>query len=92
MKGLREDTNLSKEAIVDRKDKFIHFKGTGLLLSKNITSKNSKIYGMGIVFRFKYLVQIALADELWYDGDTGEKYILKIDNKTLYFGFLAFRF
>lgn len=83
---------MTKEVIIDRKDKFIHCKGTGFLISKNITSKKSKIYGVGIVFRFKYLMQIALADELWYDGDSGKKYFLKIDNKTLYMGFLAFRF
>lgn len=83
---------MTKEVIIDRKDKFIHFKGTGLLLSKNITSKKSKIYGIGVVFRFKYLMQIGIADELWYDSSSGKKYILKIDNKTLYLGFLAFRF
>lgn len=83
---------MTKEVIIDRKDKFIHCKGTGLLVSKNITSKKSKIYGIGIVFRFKYLMQIALTDELWYNGDSGKKYFLKIDNKTLYMGFLAFRF
>lgn len=83
---------MTKEAIIDRKDKFIHFKGTGLFLSKNITSKKSKIYGVGIVFRFKYLMQIAIADELWYDGDSGKKYILKLENKTFYLGFLAVRF
>ncbi|QIC46240.1 hypothetical protein GAG94_03320 [Lysinibacillus sphaericus] len=83
---------MTKEVIIDRKNKFIHCKGTGLLISKNITSKRSKIYGIGIVFRYKYLMQIAVADELWYDGVSGKKYFLKIDNKTLYMGFLAFRF
>lgn len=83
---------MTKEVIIDIKNKFIHCKGTGLLISKNITSKRSKIYGIGIVFRYKYLMQIAVADELWYDGVSGKKYFLKIDNKTLYMGFLAFRF
>lgn len=83
---------MAKEELIIKKQKPIHYKGNGVLLSYNKTNKGSRILGIGIFTRFKYRVQIALADELWYDGETGKKYIIKYKDNELFLGLLAVKF